>query len=102
MSNKLRLKVILPAARIPEGKIITKVTGTKQYTILSSIKIHSADSASIQSSEVKAVEGVKFLVDRKGSFTAIPDTLELLTELDIDEIHKLIGPRLDYRDEYDR
>lgn len=78
------LRVLLPASHVPNGSQVTKKNGTKLYTLRGSIVIHGD-----KKQEIKG-DGVQFLISQDGQINAIPETTELLVELDYWEIREIL------------
>ena len=81
------IKVILPLIEIPDGSLVTKITGRKEYTVQSTIKVHGLPSTS----EIKS-DGVKFLVseDGTGNINAHVNTFEVLWHVNKHEVEALL------------
>ena len=88
-TNCPTLRVLLPASHIPNGSQVTKKTGTKPYTLRGSIVVHGDKKKEIQKQELKG-DGVAFLISQDGQINAIPETTELLVELDFWEIRDIM------------
>lgn len=59
------MKVILPLKDIPDGSIVTKITGNKEYIIRSELRIIGDENQIIHSN------GVKFLIPQSMSTSSI-------------------------------
>jgi len=66
------LSLILPAALIPDGTTVCKVTGSKPYKVRREIKIYGENRQ-----EITTDQGLCFLVSDDASITCIKDTLRL-------------------------
>ncbi len=66
------MKVIQSLKNIPEGSIVTKITGNKEYIVRSSIKIYGD-----KPQELKAQDGTRFLVANDGSISCLHGETEL-------------------------
>lgn len=82
------LKVILPANQIPLNSTVTKINGSAVYTLTNTIKIFSEDSGTDR--DVKAEEGVLFMIGRDRQITAVSDDKELLWNVSSDELKQWI------------
>jgi hypothetical protein len=81
MSEMERIGVILPARDIPEGSVVTKVTGTKKYTISSSVKFYGDE----RFPHVKTDGTVRFLLS-EGDVNVVSQSLELKWEVSPQEL----------------
>ena len=79
------LRVLLPATDIPCGCVVTKRTGTKEYTIRDTIKIHHTG----WTQRIKSL-GVRFLIAKDGSINAIGKDTMLLADLTLDQIKEIM------------
>jgi len=68
------IKVILPARDIPEGSTVTKITGTKKYTISSTVKFYGGEE---KYPHVESDGTVRFLLSEGGDVNVISHNLEL-------------------------
>jgi len=68
------MKLILPAREIPVGSTVTKVTGNVTYVIRDSIKIYGTPEVQ---QEIKATDGVRFIVNERGDINAVSGNTEL-------------------------
>lgn len=69
------MRVIVPAATIPEGSRVVKVTGSKEYTIRNELKIYGEDTAQ---RSIKATDGTRFLVATNGDANVVLGITELI------------------------
>lgn len=79
------LRVLIPASQAPCECVVTKRTGTKEYTIRDTIKIHHKG----WTQEIKSL-GVKFLIAKGGSINAIGEDTMLLADLTLDQIKEVM------------
>jgi len=89
-----KFKLILPAGEIPLGATVSKVTGKAQYTLGVSLKVyglHKLNPNQTEPTEIKAGEGVVFLID-SGKANAISTQTELIWYARADEVDELINP----------
>lgn len=70
------MKVIVRAEFIEDGTTVTKVKGTKEYTLRRSIKIYGENRK-----EIKCDEDCVFLVDNTGNIDMIPGDRELIVHV---------------------
>lgn len=75
------IKAILPADQIPFGSIVTKLNGTIQYTLQDRIRVFT-EGQSIQ--EIRATDGVRFIVRPTGDANAVGGGTELVWNVDAD------------------
>ena len=83
------MKVILPVSSIPSGHVVTKRTGTKEYTVSRGVTMYGAN----ERRTMEAEPGTAFIIDSTGNGNAIPDDTELVVELDSDELLELLEDR---------
>lgn len=69
-----RIKVVMRASDIPEQAVVTKRTGTKEYTIRSSITIYNSNG---ERKELKCDEDSRLLAGPTGDFNVIGGNVEL-------------------------
>jgi len=74
------IKMVLPAGEIDLDATVTKVTGTKRYTLTDKISMYDAQG---KPTPINAGDGTRFLVAGT-SINIVPATQELLWELDVD------------------
>ena len=79
----IMIKIILPAAEIPDGSIVTKRTGSKQYTLQSVIKYYDLEG---KCREIKTEDSVKLLISDNGSINAVSPETELVWETTFDDL----------------
>ncbi|AFC21526.1 hypothetical protein GAP32_078 [Cronobacter phage vB_CsaM_GAP32] len=70
------MKVIVEANYIEDGTTVTKVKGTKEYTLRRSIKIYGENHR-----EIKCDEDCVFLVDSTGNINMISQDTELVAHV---------------------
>ena len=71
-----KMKVIVEANHIHDGTTVTKVKGTKEYTLRRSIKIYGENRQ-----EIKCDENCVFLVDSTGNVDMISGDKELIVHV---------------------
>jgi hypothetical protein len=72
-------RLLIEAARIPMGSIVTKRTGSKEYILRDKIRIFGEQG---EPKEVKASEGALFLVNDGGDLNVIGSSTLLLWHTD--------------------
>ena len=79
----------MKAKDIPEGRTVTKVTGSAEYTIRTAITIYGPGG---RKKVIKADEGTRFLVSNKGwgNISAIDENKELAVELNEYDLQKIL------------
>ena len=96
----MKIKIILPAWKIPLGATVTKRTGTKKYKLLDKLRVFPRQGSketekSAERQEIRAESGVLFLV-RDGDANAILAATELIWATTFEELaHHLehvLGP----------
>lgn len=70
------MKVIVEAKHVEDGTTVTKVKGTKEYTLRRSIKIYGENRQ-----EIKCDENCVFLVDSTGNIDMISNDKELIVHV---------------------
>lgn len=88
------MKLILPAREIPGGSTVTKVTGNVTYVIRDSIKVYGTPEVQ---QEIKAIDGVRFIVNERGDINAVSGNTELAWVVSTEQL----GRWLDDLDEDD-
>lgn len=73
------IKVILPLASIPNGSLVTKRTGAKEYKVVNEIRIYGDRPQTI-----KAEGGARFLMANDGSVCALSGETEVVWLADED------------------
>lgn len=85
-ASEAPLKVIMPAHEIPEGSIVTKRTGQKEYILKKKIVVYADKNISSAAITLEA-QDVRYLVS-DGAINAISSTLELVWNTNISELHR--------------
>lgn len=80
------LRVLLPAGQVPCGSVITKRTGTKEYTIRDSIRIHHKGWVQV----IRSV-GLRYLIAKGSDINVVDKATPLLAELTLDQIKEVMG-----------
>ena len=84
----MNIELLLEARLIPANSTVTKITGTKPYTIKEEIKVYSGPDVKV---EIKIYGGpVFFLADEKGYLIAVSAHDVLKLTLPIDEAISLL------------
>jgi len=71
------IKVMLPAWQIPVGSTVTKRTGRKEYILTDRLTVYPLAGHG-EKQEIRADDGVRFLVQEHGTANAIQGSLELV------------------------
>lgn len=90
------IKVILPAFSIPEGRKVTKITGSTFYTLLKEIKVYGEKKEDLQ---VLSSPDVRYLVGENGSINAISAGKELMWRASADDLMRYLRSRDDLDDD---
>lgn len=80
------MKLIIEAKYIPDGSVVTKKTGTQQFTIRDNIKLYAYDTkGSGGLTEVLSKENTKYMVSSRGDISVVPGDTELCMDFSIPE-----------------
>lgn len=90
------IKVILPAEDIPDYSTVTKLNGTKLYTLRKSIKIHDRNKA--QPTEIAANDACVFLLaqDCATAIDCHEIDKELVWHTDCDALSNFFAEQIPY------
>jgi len=90
------VRVLLPLSKLLDEQVVTKRTGEKRYVVKSKITVHGFKNIILNGrkpapkQEIKAQPGTKFLISEDGlHINAVPDTMEVLAELDSTDLYEL-------------
>jgi hypothetical protein len=75
----VEFRILLRASEIPEGSIVTKRTGEKEYELVRSVSVYGQDGGPIQ---IDAQDGNVFLGDGGNKFQAFSCSKELMWKLE--------------------
>jgi hypothetical protein len=95
--NKNMMKLLIPIKDVPEGERVTKKTGEKLYTVRDRIRIFS-DDVNVRK-EIKADDGVRFLVNDNGDVNAVDAKSEYIWYVDVDTAAQWLSQQVDQNNE---
>lgn len=72
MSAASLISIQIEVGRVPEGSLVKKIRGEKEYAVRRVLKVHSAKQGE-DPQEIKG-DGCSFLVSDTGYINSIPDT----------------------------
>jgi len=81
------LKLILQAAKIPEGSVVTKIRGQKEYVIRDKIIVYGEEGIR---REMVAKGGARFLANPTGDLNAVNGDVELVWLLEVWELDRFL------------
>ena len=84
------MRVILSAENIPEGSTVTKVTGSKEYTLVHRIEVYQEDGSKYT---MACKDGARFIT-ADGIATAIGPNAELVWHVDPNDLIEYIESRM--------
>lgn len=86
MHMKDKLKIIVPLSECKNGDKITKVSGSKIYTVRPKITVYGEKGKFEEPSEILCSEGCVFLVSDDGRINAHPKTDQVALSLSFEEL----------------
>lgn len=89
---KCEIKVILPAGKIPQGEIVSKITGTYTYNIVDRIIIYNEIKNERQ--PILAEKGTQFMTDNNGHISCISDDKELVWHTELADLRRWIDKEI--------
>ncbi len=80
------MKLLIEAKYIPDGTVVTKKTGSQQFTIRDSIKIYTYDTKGSNAlKEILNADGVKYMVNNRGDINMVSADTVLCVDLNVSE-----------------
>jgi hypothetical protein len=89
---KYEIKVILPAGKIPQGEIVSKITGTYTYNIKDRIVIYHEVKNKLQ--PIIAEKGTRFMTDNSGHISCISEEKELVWHTELADLQRWINKEI--------
>jgi hypothetical protein len=90
----MKMKVVMKAGNIPDFAVVSKKTGEVQYTLRSTLTIYAdKDSRPSDAPQVLHSEGVKFIVDERGTINCVPHDKELMWHVPEEELLSFLEER---------
>jgi hypothetical protein len=96
---KSEIKVILPAGKIPQGEIVSKITGTYKYNIHDSIVIYHEVKNERQ--PIIAEKGTRFMTDHSGHISCISDEKELVWHTELADLRRWLNKEMGVQENED-
>lgn len=81
------MKLLIEAKYIPDGTVVTKKTGTQEFTIRDKLKIYTYDTKGTGDlKEISNVEGAKYMVNSRGDINLVTGDTLLSVDFNIGEV----------------
>lgn len=83
-------KLLVSLYEVPNGAIVTKRTGEKNYTVQRSLRIFTEGESGLK--EVKCDSGFVFLVQNNGDVNAVIESKEVCWHASEQDVRNLLDP----------
>jgi len=80
------MKVLIEVGSIPDGAVVTKRTGEKEYNLYSTIKFYALKGLQ----DVKAIDGAKFLCADDGNISIVSETTVVCWHVEEQELFEYL------------
>lgn len=81
----MKIKVIIPIGDVPEGEVVTMLTGTKEYAVRDSLVLYSVEGAR---QELEAAVGTR-IMSCEGHSTAVHGDKEVVWQTTLDDLERI-------------
>lgn len=80
------MKLLIEAKYIPDGTVVTKKTGTQEFTVRDNLKIYTYDTkGSGGLKEILSQDNAKYLVNGRGDINIVPGDTVLAMDFNLPE-----------------
>jgi acetylornithine deacetylase/succinyl-diaminopimelate desuccinylase-like protein len=85
-TRRARMKLLIEAKYIPDGTVVTKKTGTQEFTVRDNLKIYTYDTkGSGGLKEILSQDNAKYLVNGRGDINIVPGDTVLAMDFNLPE-----------------